>query len=156
VEKIRTEEEKGSVRTLQFRIGSKSCGGKSLDVESPSSEVFLDDFVRPDAEAVFCAGAWKPFRRGAAVDEEEDRITSEELQGEFNQGTIYWRGKFSTVRISQLSVCDNRGLCYKTSRICNLREMDKLHTKLVHLSKPEKVTDNNNDTCAHSATELRP
>ncbi len=86
------------------------------------------------------------------MDEEEDRITPEELQGEFNQGTIYWRGKLRTIRISQLPVSDTRRLYYKTLRICNLREMDKLHTKLVHLSKPEKVTDNNND----SATELRP
>ncbi len=42
---------------------------------------------------------------------------------------------------------------YKTLRIF-LREMNKLHTKLVRMSKPVKVTDNNKDTLVSYATKF--
>ncbi len=38
------------------------------------------------------------------------------------------------------------GLFYKTLRIHNLRQMDKLHTKLVSFPKPGKVSYNDEDT----------
>ncbi len=42
------------------------------------------------------------------------------------------------------------GLCFKTWSTFNLWKMDKLHSKLVYLSKPVKVTDiskDNNSLC---------
>jgi hypothetical protein len=45
------------------------------------------------------------------------------------------------------------GMYYKTLRIF-LREMNKLHTKLVRMSKPVKVTDNNKDTLVSYATKF--
>jgi hypothetical protein len=43
---------------------------------------------------------------------------------------------------------------YKSLGIRNLRKIEKLRAKLVRLSKPVKVSDNNNDTLAYYATEL--
>jgi hypothetical protein len=45
-------------------------------------------------------------------------------------------------------------LYYKTLQLHNLRKIDKLHSKLVHLYKPVKLTDNYKDPLAYYATEL--
>jgi len=49
------------------------------------------------------------------------------------------------------------GLYYKTLQIHDVRKMDRSRSKLVHLSEPVKVTDNNKDTCllAHARHILR-
>ncbi len=41
-----------------------------------------------------------------------------------------------------------------TSRIPNLRNIEKLRTKLVRLSKPVKMNDNNKDTLGYYAMEF--